>query len=319
MSPQAFCRTANAFLYTTASGIKSLPTTPTAMPSDYGALLYDNMPGIDFFVGTDTASSTAAQSHMSFINSVYPYTVTGGSTVTLFLDSTNVVSCYDGTTNSTAVRSRGGGFSGGMIYPQGSDVSYGPPQGPQYTVPFNWSAPQFGFSAWTLPVFVQVVSSGGATTAVGETYAFALNASWLPTQGGPPVDWGRIIVATLTWSDATPSADLLDMRVRGTGAGFPPMFGVMGGFFNFIAPAGSSRVWQFSNGQQFYYSYLYMNERTFSGFSRTTDFTTRGSVSVSDGPQCGQSPGAPAGVNQQPNPCTGTSVAFSYVQLPRTT
>ena len=313
-SIQAFCRTANSFMYTTPNGVVSLPSTPTFMPSDYGPLLYDNMPGVSFTVGTDSASNTAAQGHMSFINSVYPYTVTKGSTVTLFVDATDVVSCYDGTSNASATYANGGS----MIYPMGFDQSYGPQGGPQFTVPFNWASPQFGFSSWTLPVFVQVESNGGDSTAVGETYAFARNASLLPTQGGAPVDWGRLVIGTLTWSDATPSATLLDMRTRMTGSSTD--FGVQGGFDNFTATTSinGGSVWSFTNGQQFYWSYLYMDERIFSGFTRTVDFTTVGSLTVSDGPQCNQSPGGPSG-SSQPNPCTGTTTTFFYVQVPRTT
>ena len=48
-SIQAFCRTANAFLYTTATGVTSLPSTPSAMPSDYAPFAYDMMPTVGAF------------------------------------------------------------------------------------------------------------------------------------------------------------------------------------------------------------------------------------------------------------------------------
>jgi hypothetical protein len=304
-SIQAFCKTVNKFLYTTPAGVVALPTTPATMPPDYGPLSNDYMPGIAFTVGTDFASSTAAQSHMAFINSQYSYTVNAGSTVTLSLDSTNVVACYDGTTNYSTASSRSSGW--GMVYPMGYDSSFGPQGSQQVTVPFDWSAPQFGFSSWSLPVFVQVAD--GPSTAVAETYAFAASPSQLPTPGGPAVDWSRIVVATSTWSDASSSATLLDMRARMTGS---IRLGVATSFFGFTRNGTS---WSMSNGQQFYYSYNMMNERIVSGFSRTTDFTSRGIVTVSDGPQCGQSPGQVG----MPNPCSGAQTVYYYVQLPRST
>ena len=315
-SIQAFCRTANAFLYTTAAGVVSLPSAPAVMPSDYAALTYDNMPGAEFIESTNAATSTDAQNHMSFINSVYNYEVDASSTVNLMLDSSYVVSCYDGTANASDAR----GPADGLLYPMGADMSYGN-RDPRFTRVFDWTTPQFGFSSWTLPVFVQVSTGGGGSTSVGETYAFALNASWLPTPGGPPADWSRLAIATLTWSSAAPDATLLDMRVRGSSAGFPPAFGVMGGFFNMTSSPGAGGVldWSFYNGQQFFMSYNYLAERAFSGFSRTLDFTSVGALSVGDGPQCGTDPGSGPGQPGHANPCLGTSVAFAYVQLPRIT
>ena len=325
-SIQAFCRTANAFLYTTAAGVVSLPSTPAAMPSDYGAMFVDNMDGAPFIESTDMASSTEAQKHMSFINSVYDYTVSPSSTVNLFLDSTNVVTCYDGTLTAAQASQRGM-WTGttGLLYPMGSNVTYGA-NGFGVTRVFDWAAPQFGFSAWTLPVFVEVTEGGGASSSVGETYAFAANASWLP-RAGAPTDWSRVAIATVTWDSAAAGARLLDMRVRGSSAAFPAGFGVMGGFFGFTsapAPAtggvaGATLQWSFLNGQQYYWSYNYIAERAFTGFQRTADFTTVGALAVGDGPLCGTSPGGPAGQGMRPNPCLGSSTTFSYVQLPRTT
>ena len=230
---QAFCRTSNAFLYTTATGVVSLPSTPSVMPADYGSLPVDNMPGVAFTEGTDFASSTAAQQHMSFINSVYNYEVTPASTVNLMLDATNVITCYDGTLTAAQAAQQGqSAGTTGLLYPMGMNVTYGA-NGAGVTRIFDWSVPQFGLSSWTLPVFVEV-TDGSSSPSVGETYAFALNASWLPVAGAP-TDWSRVAIATVTWDSAAPGATLLDMRVRGGSSAFPAGFGVMGGFCNFTS------------------------------------------------------------------------------------
>ena len=325
-SIQAFCRTANAFLYTTAGGVTSLPSTPASMPSDYAAFAYDMMPNVGaFFVGTDMASSIQQQRHLSFINSVYQYTVTASSTVSLFLDVNQVVSCYDGTMTAPVPGSQlGNSSSSGLIYPMGANMTYGSNGNIDRTVIFDWSAPQFGFSSWTLPVFVGV-GEGGDASAVGETYAFATSLADLPRPGAAPVDWSRVVVGTLTWSDAGAGGQLMDMRVRGSSMGFPAQFGVMGGFFDF-APA-SGNTWTFHNGQQKYWDYHYLAERTFSGFVRTTDFSTTGAMAVGDGPECGVDPCSfnqgptPDGstCHSMPNSCTHGSVTFYYIQLNRST
>ena len=154
------------------------------MPSDYAAFAYDMMPTVGaFFEGTDMASSILQQKHLSFINSVYEYTVTASSTVSLFLDVNQVVSCYDGTMTAPVPGTMlGNSTSSGLIYPMGANMTYGTTGYIDRTVIFDWSAPQFGFSSWTLPVFVGV-GEGGDASAVGETYAFATSLADLPRPG----------------------------------------------------------------------------------------------------------------------------------------
>ena len=306
---QAFCRTANAFLYTSSAGVMSLPSTPSSMPPDYGPLAYDYMPGVPFL--PDGSNNAQSQAHQTFINSAYDYFVDRKSTVTLYLDASYVVSCYDGTANSS---------SSGMIAPQGQEMSYGTQPG-AFTVPFNWTAPSFGFSDWSLPVFVAVTSGGGSS--VGETYAFATNRARLPI-AGTPADWSLLSIVTITWSDASPAATLLDMRVRGSGSGnvrggSSGANGTFnfGGLFNFTAsPATPTTLsWSWYNGGQFYQSYLYRSERVFAGFIRTTDLVAIGSVTETDGPQCGLPEG---GGGNSSTPCMSSTATLYYVQLPRT-
>lgn len=281
----------------------SLPSPPTSPPSDYGPLLYDHMPGLDF-----SLTSTAGQNHQSFINSVYNYTTeASGTTVTLLVDTSYVVSCYDGTTSNAAFHSTYGS-NAQLISPQGIDGTFG-----GAIERFNWSLPKFSFASWSLPVFVQV-SQDGTGTAVGETYAFARNASLLPILGGAPIDWSLVAVATVSWSGADAAATLLDMRARGGSSDSRANFGGGGGWFN--PQQNGAGAWSMSNGQQWYYSYFYMNERQMTGFMRSAagDYSTQGSVAVADGPDCGKLPGG----NSMANPCSQAVQTFYYVQLPRT-
>ncbi len=318
---KAFCRTATKFVYTTATGVIVLDTPPTGdLPDDYAALPVDNMPGIpDFFEGTSYEESVRGQKSMTFRNTVYDYTISSSSTVNLLVDINNVVACYDATVANASDYTATYGAGSALIAPLGTDVSWGPSTDDQIVTRWNWSVPVFWFTSWTLPVFVHVVE--GASTAVGDTYAIAANASWLPTNiTGVPIDWSRVTVATVTWSDNSSTARLLDMRTRAHAFGGNSTydFAVWGGIFNPIETAAG--VWQLSNGQQKYWSYIMLVERTISGLVRPArgDYTTVHTLTLSDGVECGVSPDPdhtpPQGM---PNACMNTTTVYYFNMLPR--
>lgn len=286
----ATCQTHNAFLYTTPNGVVSLPSVPDVMPSNYGPFQYDFMNGFEFVAttGSDMALNTQAQGHQSFINSVYPYTVTSGSTATLVVDTAYVVVCYDGTRTSSQWQ--------GMIPPMGVSQSVGTATP---TVAFNWSAPQFGLANWNVPVFVNVAS--GPLTVVGETYAFTRNTSLLPLDGTAS-DWSPLTIVTATWSSADYGATLLDMRARGSNYDF-----LSGGYLNFTNTALG--VWSFYNGPQTYFSYSHLSAYAIHGFRRLVGFTDSGVISIVDGPDCGQSIG---GNSTWVPACTNTTTLVQY-------
>lgn len=315
---QAFCQTANAFLYTTPAGVVSRPSAPAAMPPDYGPLEYDFMAGFGFVStrGSDSAANSAAQGHQSFINSAVAYTVGNGTAVQLLVDPSHVVSCYDGTAAA--------GDHAGLLPPFGFDQRVG-----QATpvLPFAWAAPAFSLQNWLLPVFVDVSSSpgGGAAATVGETYAFAASPAALPAAGGAPVDWSALVIASATWGGAgAAGAPLLDMRVRGSGGGWsaPSLgFASSGPLFNFTqAAGGGGGSWGAFNGPQYPGSYEMMRARVLSGFARPAagDYTTVGSASVADGPECGAATGTQGGEVRY-GTCLNGTVTIYYVQLQRGT
>ena len=299
----AFCRTANAFLYTTPAGVVSLPQTPGggAMPPDYGPLELD-------YTGLPTGTSLSSQMSVlqqSTINSVYPYTLTANSSVSLLVDASFVVSCYDGT-------GAGPQHNGGLVPPMGMALNYGAGAGePQGRFPFNYSAPAFGFFSWELPVFVQVADDfGSAAMATGETYAFCSTAGALPTSGMAS-DWSVLTMVTAVWASPAPSAALLDVLSRGAtvpGVNSGPPFGVDGGFANFTSTSGTA--WSFSNGGLIYGSYLFSAERLVSGFTRSALGAVQ-SLTLSDGPDCGTTT-VPGGAV---NPCMGAPSTFFYVRV----
>lgn len=260
-----------------------------------------------------------ARQNQQFIDTYGQFAVDQGTTVSLYIDAAYTVACYDGTSNATATQ------NGGLIPPIGMSLRYGmnaSDRGPGR--PFDFTVPSFGFLAWQLPVFVRVAEAGTAP-AIGEAYAFCTNASALPTIGGPAIDWSVLSIATFTWAAGqVAGAALLDVRVRGaTASGTPYLyepFGVDGGMWSFSTPGGG--MWGWNNGGLRFGTYTFNTIMQFSNFTRTADYTTVRTVSMTDGPDCAQRLALQNGTNPhcptcRPPGCLGSPVLFSYVQLPR--
>jgi hypothetical protein len=106
------------------------------------------------------------------------------------------------------------------------------------------------------------VAANTTLPAVGETYAFANSAAVLPTDiRNTPIDWSLVTVVTVSWSGNSSTDALLDVRARGrfNGGNSATFFGLWGGFFGFT---NTSSGWKFYNGQQKYYEYQMLAERT---------------------------------------------------------
>ena len=62
-----------------------------------------------------------------------------------------------------------------------------------------------------------------------------------------------------------------------------------------------------------------MSARQLTGFKRTSALSTVGTITMSDGPECGVGPGGPGGAGSGGSgvSCIGAPLVFHYVQLPR--
>lgn len=305
-SLKAFCRTADAFVYTTSSGVKALSTMPANMPADYEELGFDYMKGYAF---TDSTSKhRESQPHMTFINSIYDFNIAAEATqVVLAVDPNFLITCYDGHLPSAPADMM-------ELAPFPGQQQYGQMSG-EVVVPFDPSKPAMVFSTWSLPVFVNIVSGMSEKTSgfVGETYAVASSAANLPTPNLSANHWNQVQILTATWSL---TGDLLDFRSRGFG-------GLQGGFFEFKQEQDKS--WTAKNGQQRFFSWSHLGESTMKGFKRTSDLTTVGTFTLQDGPECGNDPCIPdTSATPDGRPCTqirklcgGAASTFYYIQLQR--
>jgi hypothetical protein len=312
---KAFCRTANRFVYTTAEGVATLPDTPTVMPSDYAPLLFDYMPDVpelfaplnDGAGGTGVYSMTRQQNHSTFINSVYEFTISSATPLSLVVDLNYVVACYDGTVANASV-------AGQQVFPVGQDAVV-PMQGDAPSPPFDWTKPAVLMQPWVLPVFVDALSQ----ITTGATYALAPTAEQLPCADGEcAVDWAPLVIMTTSWTTgADGSLRLLDVRVRGSNSqhGYTTGFGVPGGCFGPTLDADGT--WSVSNGQQYNMKYQMIRDRTIRGIAHISASAT-GTITVVDGPECGADPGRnPGATRPQPYPCSNATTTWVYRELAR--
>jgi len=306
---KAYCRTANAFLYTTATGVVALNATPTTMPTDYAGLQYSYMNNYTYAADNgDHAVNTLSQAHQTFINSQYYYEVTSSSTVTLYVDTSFTVSCYDGSVASRSAFVATRGTTAEMVQPMGQDISWG-----GLNVTFNWSAPIFGFSQWQLPVFVHVTDNA-LSQPHPDTYVIGLNQSAVASaaaQNGTALDWSLFAIATATWDapNGTANATLLDFRVRGKNGGATSAFAVWGGFFGMTANGTST--WAMYNGNQRTMDYRMWRVRVVTGFKRYP--ASGDQLTVVDGPDCTPNPSVVTGSTAAG--CSNATTLYYYARM----
>lgn len=169
---KAFCNTSSYFLYTSASGVKTLnhnySSSLLAMPSDYDYLSYDLVQmakdlGLTFHSNNDPSKS--------YSNSLESFTIQEGvpMEVALLFDTHYVGRCYDGTGSTEAYPATP---PQNGIWPFSFD-SYD--TAIEFTFPVN--APAFGLTE-NFPVFVQATVVNSTTTStdlsVSETYLYSM-------------------------------------------------------------------------------------------------------------------------------------------------
>jgi len=323
---KAVCRTATRFVYTTATGVVALPhanVSNTTMPGDYAAFEYDHLGGFEMIDEGDHAANVIASRYKTYINSQYAFDVENGTAVTLLVDLNYVVACYDGTDTA-------GAAPDDAVPPLGANYSLNDNEASAIT--FAWANATFGFTSWTLPVFVHAAApaDAAAVTPVGETYALATSADALFPNASltAPMDWAGVTLMTVVWSNASVSAELLDVKIRGRSSSIAGL-GVWGGVFGCARAAEGSTEWECFNGQQKWYSYEMLRERVIGGLVRlgaVDGAPANSTITVRDGTECAADPcatwdGEPVdgrNCTQTANACSNATATYYYVRLPRT-
>ncbi len=291
---KAFCRTANYFVYTTASGITrvAIGSTPGSMPTDYDYYAY---PFAE--ITTVTSATAGTDEAQAETNSSYTITESSAPQISILFDPSYLVTCYDG--NSTV--------GGSNAIP-----------------PFNWTnnnsipatsffpdaSPNFGMGY--VPIFIWVSTTAGEAAPTAETYASHQNQSTLTAS---TLDYKSVAITSFAFkSDGT----LLDARTRTNSSGAS---GDLQQFSSDFSKSGAT--FSFKNGEWTcdadYTNCRPIQDRTVTGFARTSDFTSASSSTLGDGPDCGLTitdPNHPEWGNRA-RACLGTTPTLYWRQLVR--
>lgn len=197
---KAFCKTQNNLVYTSSTGVKAVPLSGLSqLPSDYGAFLFDHMPGASSAASTSNTSIMATQLKHQIALTAHPLSnldVQSSTHINMLVDTSYSVLCYDGTASGTS----------DLVSPLGSAITYGMGSGAASQT-FDLTAPTFVFTGATMPVFVSTEDIWG------ETYTFSTSAANLPTQAN--FDWSKVSVMTMAWNSTDAHAGLLGVSTRG--------------------------------------------------------------------------------------------------------
>jgi len=268
-SLKAYCRTNDKFVYTTASGIQTLTSVPTVMPSDYGYFDYG-------FASVSVAESAASTTDTTQAETIYEFDVldTGGSQLAVLVDPSYLVTCFDGD---------GSVGSGAM-----SPFSWGNNNGQSITSFFPNNTANFGLSY--IPIFVWVSEDAEAELPTAETYFFGTSSS-SDAQGTTP-DFSTIGIASV---GVESDGGIFTLRARILSGGSAGLYQMFDGITE-----SATGVYNIGNGEwmceEGYANCGVIQDRVIQGFKRTSSFATVEQGSLINGPDCGKTgtfPGHP--------------------------
>lgn len=293
-SVKAYCRTATKFVYTSATGVKTadVATVTGTLPTDYDYYAYP-------FAEITTATSATAGTDEAQAETHSNFTVTEASSlsIAILFDPSYLVTCFDG---STAVSS-GNGLSP-FVWTNNNGLST--------TDFFPDNTPNFGMGY--VPIFIWVSTNPSETVPTAETYA---SSTTLSNINGSTLDYKALSITSFAFkSDGT----LLDGRTRTNSSGsssdlqqFYSDFGVSGSTFSF-----KNGEWTCNSD---YSSCRPIQDRSITGFTRTSDFTSTSSSTIDNASDCGTTitfPEHPEWGNQA-RACLSSSAPLYWRQLVR--
>lgn len=293
-SVKAFCRTSSYFVYTTAAGIVRLAVGGvTSIPTDYDYYSYPFAEVTTAATATGTNPETMAETNDSLTISE-----SGSLKLAVLFDPSYLVTCYDGT----------GTLSGNS----------------NALAPFNWtnnngvaqssffpdSSPNFGIGY--IPIFIWSSSNSSEALPTAETYGASLTAGDL---SGSTLNYANLAIVSFAFNA---DGSMFGARARiGSSGGSNPLYQMFSDY------SLSSSTYSFKNGEwqcnSDYSDCGPIQDRSITGFTRTTDFSSTSSSTYTDGPDCGQTiyfPGHSEWGNQCRS-CLGSSSTLTWRQLVR--
>jgi len=293
-SVKAFCRTSTYFVYTTAAGIvRTAVASVTSIPTDYD---YYSYPFAEVTTAT-TATGTNPET-MAETNDSLTISESDSLKLAVLFDPSYLVTCYDGTGtlsgNSNALApfnwSNNNGISQSSFFPDASA----------------------NFGIGYIPIFIWSSSNSSEALPTAETYGSSLTAGDL---AGSTLNYSNLAIVSFAFNA---DGSMFGARARiGSSGGSNPLYQMFSDY------SLSSSSYSFKNGNwqcnSDYSDCGPIQDRSITGFTRTTNYTSTSSATYADGPDCGQTIYFPGHTDwgNQCRSCAGTSSTLTWRQLVR--
>lgn len=263
---KAFCRTANGCYYTTASGVKKVATASCGdavdLPNDYGY----------YAVGKMLPDPHYGNEIMEY--NKLTYSIAAGQTpyLNLLVDTSYTVTCADET----------------AFIDDANEAGKMPP--------FNWSMSTGNFSDYYkgqtgnfafsyVPLFTYLSTTADEALPIGETYATSAQSADVP-DASETFDMVNSLITTIAF-DA--NGEVIAARSRNlTHKDGTTLNQGWSGF----KKTGSA--YEMMSGEHYagsigdYSDARWLQDRKITGFERSADFTSRQTINVTNGPDCGK-------------------------------
>ncbi len=293
ISLKAFCRTDDKALYTTAAGVKECAAPSScnpgdALPSDYDYYAYDFMLPGPHYEGTLWEGNKLT---FSIAEDDTP-------NLALLMDTSYIVSCAD---SDAAIDSSA---ESGKMAPFSWMITGGKKMSDYY------KGSEGNFGVGYLPLFTYLSTDVNEALPVGETYAASGDETHVPA-GIAPVDLFNSMITTVAF-------DANDNIVAARSRNFDAAHGTSleQGWSGYSTDGSNS--YTMMNGEHWggtaadFSEARWLQDRKIEGFARSSDYVTRQTINVVDGPDCGKNLG------EKSQPCqTGGAVTTYWKRIQR--
>jgi hypothetical protein len=256
-SVKGYCKTNNSIVYTSASGIKTIPLSSFA----------GSLPNYDYYE-YPFASAVTAQSPTDSFQNIFPYTLSTSynfnipynpnTTLAILFDTSYSVTCYDGVSTNGKINP----FNWGTKTNAGKDL----------TDFFPTNKPNFGLH--NLPLFGYVGFDYKDVTS--QTYGISSTASAF----SPILDTDKFVIVTMAFNA---DGSFLSASVRNEDVAHSTSLGT-----NWKLKSSSGNSFDFNTGAYYTTGQVDVVNRVVSGFTKTTDLSIVRTFNITDGPDCGK-------------------------------
>lgn len=279
---KAFCRTSDGGYYTTATGVKKCSVDCDAdknLPSDY-----------DYYNPGKLLPDPYYENVIIETNKLN-FSVVEGSTpnLTLLVDTSYAVSCA-GTSATMDV--------------DGEANKLPPFVWKMSTGKFSdyYKGTEGNFAIGYIPIFTYLSTSVDEAVPVGETYATSASSTDIP-DGNETFNFVTSLITTIAFNE---SGEMIAARSRANGHAHGTELNQ-----GWSGLSKTDNSYTMLNGEAYIEGQRWFQDRKIEGFVRSTDFTTRQTLQVVDGPDCGKK------LNDRNQECRSSPISSYWKRISR--